>query len=153
MARDALVGQRLLRMRRVPMHRIRDRQHLHEQRLVARLAVLARQVIAERLGALEQQLLEAHEHRAPCCERLARPFGLRGARLLYGVAHVRGGRDAHFAEQLPAAGLVNHQGSLGRHRALGGFLRHRDHFSHGEASRAGCGVRPLPHGVNRSRGR
>ena len=46
-------------------------------------------------------------------DRPLRRFG-RG----YGFAHLRRGRDAHFAEQLAAAGLVDRERALRRDRAL-----------------------------------
>jgi len=102
--RDLLVGEHLLSMGRVPVHCIRDRQYLHEERLVARLPVLPRDVVAEVLGAGEQQLLEPEQHGAPFCEGLARPLGLRRASLLHGLADVGNARDPHLPSSLPVPG-------------------------------------------------
>ena len=112
--RDLLVGEHLLGMGRIPVHRVRDRQHLHEEGLVAGLPVLPRDVVAELLGAGEQQLLEPEQHGAPFRDGLARPLSLRRAGLLHGFPDVGSAGDAHLAEQLAGPRFVDGQRALGR---------------------------------------
>src|SRR5581483_669930 len=145
---DLLVAEALPGVIRVPVHRIGDRQHLHEQRLVPRLAVLPRQVIAEIRGPFEQQVLEAKQHGTAGGDRLLRPLRLRDAGLLDRLPDLLRSRDAHLAQELAAAGLVHRQRALLRHRALRGFLRDRDCFRHVRPPRGASGVRRLPRGVN-----
>src|SRR6266480_6296967 len=118
-------------MVRVPVRRIGDGQHLHEERFVPRLAVLARQVIAELLGALQQQVLEAKDDGAAVGERLASPLGLRGPRLLHGPLDILRGGDPHLAEQATASGLVHGERALRTDASLRGPVRDRDRLCHG----------------------
>jgi hypothetical protein len=121
---------------------VRDREHLHEQRLVPGLAVLADDEVGELVGPVEHQLLEARQHLPALLVRPRGPLLLGGARCRGRFAHLRGSRDAHLPDQLAASRLVHGERAVRRDRALDGsrsvrradcgpLHRFRDGLGHG----------------------
>ena len=112
MERDALVAQQARRVLREVVRQIGDGEHFHEERLVARLAVLADEQIGDLVGAIEHELLEPAQRRGAFGERLARPLLLGSMRGRGRFAYLRRRRHADLADELPAARLVDGQGAV-----------------------------------------
>ena len=121
---DPLVGQDLRPGARNPLQRIDRRQQLHRERLVARLALLGDEQVADLVALFEQHLRCALQVAPPLFERQMRPRRLQFCNCRDDVLHLPGRRNRHGAERGAGSGverleLLGDRGGGGLHRPEG----------------------------------
>ena len=115
---NPLVPQQTLGLPREVPGEIRDREHLHEERLVEGLAVLAHEEVGDLVSPIEHQLLEPPQDLPAILDRPGRPILLGCPGRGRCLAHLRGACDADLPDEPAAARLVHGQRSVRGDRPL-----------------------------------
>jgi hypothetical protein len=126
--RAALGGQRRGRVGADPADVVEQRHHLVHERLVPRLAALARDDLDQVLGPLGERVAQPPQAVRPLVDRQHGPGGLRLARARDDLLHLLVGRHGQLGEQLAAGGRERADGG-GRTPELGALERE---LTHGE---------------------